>query len=300
MKKLKQRLAYSHDSLDPRSLCECLVEDCAEYYASYLPAGVSFDIAACDLAGLEAVQPAVEKLTTVLNALPREAFEDITVLAHWRAQSFKWEQYTDLGDFCEQLRSYAVRVQMAQLQEACDAVIESIRYVITTHRTVGIEFQYARGLSVYFPWSVPAFESPNQLEIYGQLKFPKRSGWLNFLQHYVEATKRPPAEPDSQGRPVIEWPLREVAAGQQRRLVARQLSSAFPSQVSPELRTKVAPDLRTKVAPDLRTKVAPDLRTKVAPDLRTKMAGGVGVGSMKNPPQTVKLAVPLGELIATT
>ena len=29
---------------------------------------------------------------------------DLVILAHWRAQSYKFEQYTDLWDFCEELR----------------------------------------------------------------------------------------------------------------------------------------------------------------------------------------------------
>jgi hypothetical protein len=290
MQRLHDRLDAGEQPLDPSSLCECLVEDCAGYYDSYLPAGVSFDIASCDLGRLEPLQDAVKRLTEVLEALPAERFQDLTILAHWRAQSFKWEQYTDLADFCEQLRLRPT-VDAKQLEAVCDQVIASISDVVTAHKTVGIEFQHARGLSLYFPWSVPAFELPDPLAIYAELEFPRKSGWLDFLKHYVEATKRPPAQLDTRGK-VIEWPT-DFA-------FARGRGRAVVTGTPAGLLTKVSPELRTKVSPELRTKVAPELHTKVSPELHTKMAMAGVIGSMKNPPQTVKIPVPSGmEFVST-
>jgi hypothetical protein len=194
--------------LDVEPVVRALVENCAAYYRSYLSAGTSFDIAACDLAAVPPVISAVETLTTALKPLKDKELQDALVLAHWRAQSFKWEQYADLGDFCEQLVSQ-LGPKHKGIADACHDVQESIRHAVLIRQHVGIDFQYAQGLSVYFPWSIPLFEEPDWLDVYGQLSFPNASGWLEFLRTYVVATMRKPAElPAARGvdAAVVEWP----------------------------------------------------------------------------------------------
>ena len=45
-------MAKERKESDSEPVARALVEDCAAYYRSYLPAGISFDIAACDLAAV--------------------------------------------------------------------------------------------------------------------------------------------------------------------------------------------------------------------------------------------------------
>jgi hypothetical protein len=49
----------------------------------------------------------------------------------------------------------------------------------------GAAFQFSYGLSIYFPWAVL---SPT----YGNLAFPKETGWLDYLIRYHTETRRPP------------------------------------------------------------------------------------------------------------
>ncbi len=49
----------AHAELRPEILCERLVKDYIEYYRDYLPAGVSVDIAACDLSKFDEINESV-------------------------------------------------------------------------------------------------------------------------------------------------------------------------------------------------------------------------------------------------
>jgi hypothetical protein len=52
---------------------------------------------------------------------------------------------------------------------------------------MGVDFQYSFGASIYFPWAEvdPAYNEE-------ELSFVKASGWKNFLEAYVDITRRPP------------------------------------------------------------------------------------------------------------
>jgi hypothetical protein len=220
----------------PRVLCRHLVEDCEAYYGTYLPAGVSFDIAACDLSKLPEVTSAVRNLTETI-ALERD--EDDVILAHWRAQSFKFEQFTDLYDFCDQL----LRVRAARLLDEAgakslrDVSLDGVRERLATAGKgeplidaslqvmfaidtavfapgrVGIEFQHAHGLSIYFPWSNADFIDDEYRKAYAALAFVEPSGWLTFLDSYVESSRREERPLTRKGAPSVVFPAEEERAG---------------------------------------------------------------------------------------
>jgi Clostripain family len=270
------KMAKQRKEFDVKPVIRGLVEDCAAYYRSYLPAGISFDIAACDLAEVPHIVSAVKALTTALKPLSgSQELQDALVLAHWRAQSFKWEQYTDLGDFCEQLVS-----QLGQKHEdivySAGILRETIRDAVLARQHVGIDFQYAQGLSVYFPWSIPLFEEPDWLDVYGQLSFPNTSGWLEFLRTYVVATMRKPAELPEGKRGVdvgvVEWPPHlERKLGRSRELLAQGLAARGSAGVG---------DAGTADRRSARIQRSASIQ-------RTSER----VGSMKNLAQTVKVSV---------
>jgi hypothetical protein len=49
----------------------------------------------------------------------------------------------------------------------------------------GIKYQYSYGLSLYFPWA-------EVVPYYQLLKFAQDAGWYDFLEAYVDMTRRQP------------------------------------------------------------------------------------------------------------
>jgi Clostripain family len=222
LKKLKERAGgQSTDSkVTPEQMAGCIVEDYIEYYREYLPANVSVDMAACELARLgrrhessdacslrSKVMTLTRLLTGELQKCPPDEIDppvntlvrDAVTLAHWRAQSYKFEQYTDLWDFCEELRRLTqlspelegISVAAAEVKKAIDEVVGRKDGREGRQDYEGIEFQHSHGLSVYFPWSRSASVSvPFDEEPYQQLAFAAESGWGDFLTAYLGSTRR--------------------------------------------------------------------------------------------------------------
>ena len=133
----------------------------------------------------------------------------MVVLAHWRAQSFKFEQFTDLWDFCEQLETIArdtvahddfERERFPEIADECSKVKTEVDNIVGRSKVnggrqgfAGIDFQHAYGLSVYFPWQMQSPED-HDLDIYGELNFACEgespavyatdppTGWADFLK----------------------------------------------------------------------------------------------------------------------
>src|SRR5262249_31765988 len=125
LKKLCGRIA-NHEELTPARIAGYVVQDYIAYYREYLPADVSVDMAACEIAKLghlseahdsKSVRRRGKELTDLLIPPLRRcrpdgdslsanerSIRDLVTMAHWRAQSYKFEQYTDLWDFCLQIR----------------------------------------------------------------------------------------------------------------------------------------------------------------------------------------------------
>jgi hypothetical protein len=123
------------------------------------------------------------------------------ILAHWRAQSYKAEQYTDLWDFCDQLQDLTNPEE--ELWKACEDIKTAIDIAVGRDRDKGdpgrqdyegIAFQHSHGLSVYFPWSCTAFDEAKQA--YKALKFAVACKWDEFLADYVTSTRRELRRPD--------------------------------------------------------------------------------------------------------
>jgi hypothetical protein len=185
-------------------------------------AGYSFDLALCDLTQASRLKRAVADLAQALKAglaggddladdEEDEAAEplarELMLLAHWDAQSFWQENYTDLYDFCFRLRrrcrhifphlkeSSDVRVAIL---DACEAVIALLKKgvegyddsdrLIVRAEFVGPEYQYSHGLSIFFPWSKPADRFFDKT--YVEYRFAKETKWAMFLDEYFEKTRR--------------------------------------------------------------------------------------------------------------
>lgn len=208
-------------SLSPEQIKE-MVRDIFYYvvYNSYdfQLAGYSFDAALCDLTKAGKLAEAVYGLAQALRAglgggddLAEDArplVRELILLAHWDAQSFWQENYTDLYDFCFRLQLRCERVlgllpalkglspALGKIAEACAGVRELLEKgvkgdddrLVVRAEFVGSEYQYSHGLSIFFPWARPADDFFDKT--YVEYEFSKQTGWDKFLGDYFERTLR--------------------------------------------------------------------------------------------------------------
>jgi len=198
LKRLRRR---DPAEMTPENLARWTVADVLSYYDQCIPAWVSVDMAALRLDRLRDLAKRLRTLTAFLrdrNDHPRSPLSrrirDSVIVAHWRAQSYKFEQYTDLWDFCDQLEQ-ATRLNgrsrtLRNLEGACRDVKAAVDAVVVQSGHRGAEFQHSHGLSVYFPWSPSLNEHDDALADYRRLGFPKQSGWNAFLKSYLKSTQR--------------------------------------------------------------------------------------------------------------
>jgi hypothetical protein len=233
LKRLRERVPPAGGEVTPKLMAQYIVEDYIAYYREYLAAGVSVDMAGCELAKLgqpnetgesRTLRSTVETLTGLLvkglkdlqpettSRSKKTLVRDMVILAHWRAQSYKFEQYTDLWDFCQQLRELGGSSDdlcLSEIAEAAEYVQEAIddsvgRKIGTANRQdyEGIEFQHSHGLSVYFPWSSGALLEADR-EAYQRLAFGADSGWGTFLVEYLDKTRREPRRNEGPELPIF-------------------------------------------------------------------------------------------------
>ena len=198
----------NHETLEPRKLAETIVAKYVTYYSDFLPAGRSVDQAANDLRVMRDPTKFVAKMKNLSDVLKdrlnnAESMRHI-LLAHWEAQSYKDDQYVDLYDFCDLLDRGAksdtasgdkvtgsVILREANINEdivkACSEVKQVLKDkftpVILKSCYSGPAVQHSHGLSIYFPWS-------NVIDTYRDLEFARDTGWQEFLQSYVDKTRR--------------------------------------------------------------------------------------------------------------
>ena len=200
-------------------------------------AGYSFDLALCDLRqDLSPLTEALDNLSVSLidglqekNLLARQ----LIIMAHWEAQSFWQESYTDLYDFCSCLMrgctkilpiSNGARDILLALKDNCDKVQKALKTnategLIVQTEFAGPEYQYSHGLSVYFPWSEPVnhhfwtSEYPAyKLNTRPNEEKPNERSWFRFLEEYFKATMRDPVGVEIQataGRMAVRQPTIE-------------------------------------------------------------------------------------------
>lgn len=203
-------------------------------------AGYSFDLALCDLRQVATVYVPFRKLTEALIAgievdeanFKEPLIQRCILLAHWDAQSYWQESYTDLYDFCFRLKRRCgevtasdpqTRTALQDIVDHCDEVLEVLAkakyFTVDEARTnsdgssklimraefAGPEYQYSHGLSIYFPWSRPTnhlfwrkeypsyrLNSPEFKDELLPSDGSNPSAWHSFLETYFNATQRAP------------------------------------------------------------------------------------------------------------
>jgi hypothetical protein len=224
--------------LDIQALVEKLYSLTLFNTTDFMLSGYSHDLALCNLKPdkVEALSKPIQKLVSELkkglNASGRKGnslaaqrggrIEELLLLAHWEAQSYWGESYTDLYDFCLCLSRRCD--PQDSLHGACVEVMEKLEIrrsnvrderfepLVIHSENFGPESQYSRGLSIYFPWSRPLEATAKQpkptgkeddkkykdegkgvLERYEEYAFTKELGsnsWLSFLKTYFDKTQR--------------------------------------------------------------------------------------------------------------
>jgi hypothetical protein len=172
-------------ALGPAEVASAIVSRYLRYRADFDLVGQSVDLSACEINKSEQLADAVTRLCHVMGArLDDPAFRDGLVLSHWKAQSYKSEEYVDFWDFCnllgEHSRDDAVRRECRRVQ---NAIASPENGIVRKSIFNGPAYQHSHGLSIYFPWSVV---SP----AYGKFDFARITGWQSFLTRSVLATRR--------------------------------------------------------------------------------------------------------------
>jgi putative component of membrane protein insertase Oxa1/YidC/SpoIIIJ protein YidD len=174
--------------MTPEQAAQMIVRKYTKYYSDYATAGQSTDISACRISGIDPLAESLKKLVVELREglageKTRQSLRDALILTHWEAQTYKQDQYTDLYDFCHVL---ADRAGIAGITAACNEICKVLtEQVVIRNGYSGADFQYSYGLSIYFPWALIS-------NAYRMQDFASETGWLDFLEDYLEATRRDP------------------------------------------------------------------------------------------------------------
>jgi hypothetical protein len=174
-------------------------------------AGYSADLTLCDLNRVHRLQEPMDRLAKALgNGLEQGktaddmSIRDAILLAHWEAQSYYDENFTDLYDFCFRLtrqktapRKAKIRAAFAEIVKACNAVMDVLKRgahrrdfgPIVRSAFCGPAYQYSHGLSVFFPWAEPIGSNMWDQQYEGY-ELNQRTGWRTFLKTYFADTMR--------------------------------------------------------------------------------------------------------------
>jgi hypothetical protein len=201
-------------------------------------AGYSFDLCLCDLTkfagddensfnvrfdelvrALISVLPAAEPPEVIADSTPPASIlQELILLAHWKAQSYFDENYTDLYDFCFCLEAYCSRHltldpkkdvdALVRIKRAADGMMEVLQRgrqdgLIRHSESAGPAYQYSHGLSLFFPWSAPIADRMWTEEYPKYAINDRENSWRDFLKAYFGATMRKThqAENDSLDQP---------------------------------------------------------------------------------------------------
>ena len=181
---LARARAFDH-ATHARDVATTIVEEYVEHYSDYdRSAGGSADLAAIDLGRIEPVTAAFKSLTEALVDHTAENGHDAVLLAHWYAQTYKFDQFVDLADLCYRLQE---KCGGSAVPDACGAVIAALEEAVLVAGCTGFAAQHSHGFSIYFPW---AAVSPD----YGPERpsFAAATGWHTFVTGHIVSTRREP------------------------------------------------------------------------------------------------------------
>lgn len=199
--RILETLKRSNKPMKAEELAEAIVKIYTSYYLDYATAGISTDIAYCDLGEAAALADAIRDLGKVLSSKVRLYDSKVgrqvrasIVAAHWETQSYMFEDYVDLWDFCDRLHLSSGRLDKPHredIQKHCRKVKKVIekKYVKASCYS-GAAFQHSHGVSIYLPW----VENEGDLKKYRNAErkegYSYHTRWGDFIKTYVDSTRR--------------------------------------------------------------------------------------------------------------
>jgi hypothetical protein len=194
-------------NLDTRKVAELFVREFIRSQDAYTVGGVSVDMAAWDLGRFAELTDAFDGLAQMLlgcfasdekSRIYRQ-MERVILQAHWKCQSYMYDQNVDLGDFCELLDQECEMVvedlgegddveAFRCVQKECRNVLKELRKAVILSGFSGGGYQHSNGVSVFFPWSREGYEvSRKNYESLWFTKDVKRKqlSWTDFLKKYL-------------------------------------------------------------------------------------------------------------------
>jgi hypothetical protein len=171
----------------------------------------STDMTAWDLTFLPDLEAAFESLAKGLlacfadkDSVTYNQMRRVLTYVHWQCQTYS---YVDLGDLCQLLVREIDLLEkeigpkefkpIANLRKACANVLAACRDCVLLTGYSGSDFQYSRGISVFFPWSLSSYEvvEHDYTDLYFIRKTEAGKTWKKFLKKYLGEISMRPANP---------------------------------------------------------------------------------------------------------
>lgn len=217
--------------IDVEKMLTKFFDYCMHNSLDFLLAGYSFDLALCNLKEVGRIKRPLKILSHVLvhKGFDKPGVRNLILLAHWRAQSFWGESYTDLYDFCFYLhklcKEYACPQKTPEdtkdLKETLEAIQWACREVIC-HLTEDMprkpdpngqdgeteregEAKIDKKIIARAAFTGPAYQYSHGLSVYFPWARPAddtqilreyrgykfaKTCWLEFLEEYFDRTLR--------------------------------------------------------------------------------------------------------------
>jgi hypothetical protein len=188
--------------VEPRQLAETIVREFIEFYSDYdRTAGRSVDIAAIELEGLNGLAKSIADLAGALcDVIEDSICAEQIHLAHLEAQTYKFDQFIDIRDFCLLLRDRfrVLKLPKANAQQKVASVVKASSRVLRAQKACvllsgcsGFAYQHSYGLSIYFPWAIDKTpEAYKALAFNSDVKSQGRKTWADFVDEYLRVTRR--------------------------------------------------------------------------------------------------------------
>jgi hypothetical protein len=185
--------------LNPDEVAIILVKEYIEHYEAH---DQSVDLAAIRLSHMKELKQEFGSLVTALNG-QMDKYNKLTS-AHWRAQTYKSDQFVDLKDLCDQIDHVDFNDDVERIAEK---IVDRLEDAVLLSGCTGFAYQWSHGLSVYFPW---AFVSPD----YGNMSFAQETetGWDDFIKNFVKNTRRDPRYKPEHKTPPMSGPRKDALA----------------------------------------------------------------------------------------
>ncbi|MDX2042091.1 MAG: clostripain-related cysteine peptidase [Acidobacteriota bacterium] len=302
--KLLRDLCESTDKTT-EDLAAGLVENYIKGQSEFVIGGVSVDMAAWNMDKFIELQVAVGALSSNLLKCFESGsplylpMERAILKVHWKCQSYMYEQNVDLGDFCElllqecdcienELGSGAHDQLLSDLKWGCKDILQALQEVVIQSGFSGGRCQYSNGVSIFFPWSLEAYEAAEQdykslwatteATGFSQTTAGSLLPWGDFLKKYLGEVSRRKYENYTEsplpGKKIRNSSPFRFSDGLHASTQDSKLAGTQDSKLAGTQDSKLAGTQDSKLAGTQDSKLAGTQDSKLAGTQDSKMGGG--------------------------